>query len=120
MARTALSTLTNPSFGGGTLDIAAAAVDQPNGNTFVNDSRTFLVVINASGGSLTVTVAIPAGPQTQNASTTKTYAVANGKTAFLGPFPNYFNQSTGLVNVDWSTGTSVTCSVLNYTQTPGY
>lgn len=120
MPRTALTVGTAPGWGGGVLDIAAAAVDNSNGNTFVNTGVERLIVINGSGGSLTVTVALPTSSRSLGGLvTTKTYTVGAGKTAILGPFdPGTFNQSTGVVNVDWSTGTSVTAAVVNHTATP--
>jgi hypothetical protein len=120
MARTSLTANTAAAYAGGVLDIAAAAVDQPNGNSFANTGLEKVIVVNGSGGSLTVTVAIPANQRSLNGlATTKTYTVASAKTAILGPFdPSIFNQTTGVVNIDWSTGTSVTCSVVNHVPTP--
>src|SRR3954469_7632940 len=122
MARTTLTPVTAASYGGGILDIAAGAVDNAQGNNFQNTGLEKLVVINASGGALTVTVGVPANARSlQGLVTAKTYSIANGKTAVLGPFdPSIFNQQGGLVNVDWSTGTGVTCAVVSHIQTPVY
>jgi len=120
MPRATLTAVTAPGWGGGITDIAAGAVDSAQGNEFQNTGIEKLVVVNGSGGSLTVTVAIPATPRSiQGLITTKTFTVATGKTAVLGPFePSIFNQANGNVNVDWSTGTSVTCAVISHVRTP--
>lgn len=116
MPRTTLTASTAAAYGGGVLDIAAAAVDLANGNAFANTGLEKMIVVNGSGGSLTVTVAIPAGVRSLGGLiTTKTYTIVTAKTAILGPWdPGVFNQTTGVVNVDWSTGTSVTCSVVSH------
>lgn len=120
MARTTLTPVVAAAYAGGILDIAAGAVDQPNGNNFANTGNEKLVVINGSGGPLTVTVSIPSNAKSlQGLITSKTYTVATGKTAILGPFdPSTYNQTGSLVNVDWSTGTSVTCAVVGHVPTP--
>lgn len=119
MPRTALSAQDLGQYAAGAA-LTLNAVDQPNGNTFPNDGKTFLMVTNGSGGSLTVTVTGATTPDRSYGQTvTKTYAPANGARWLIGPFsPAVFNQSTGLVNVDWSTGSSVTCAVVTYTPTP--
>lgn len=121
MARTALSVQDVGQYAG-SVAVTANAADNSNGNTFPNDGKTFLVVVNGSGGSLTVTVTGATTPdRTYGQTLTKTYTVANGATRFIGPFSQAaFNQSTGVVNVDWSTGTSVTCGVVTYTPTPNH
>ena len=121
MPRTALPTSIAAGWGGGILDIAPAAVNNTDGNSFVNTGVEKLVVANGSGGTVTVTVAIPASARSLNGLiTSKTYAIAATKTAVLGPFePSIFSQSTGLVHVDWSSGTSITCAVVSHIPTPG-
>lgn len=116
MSRTALTVNTAARFGGSILDIAAAAADNSNGNTFTNTGVEKLIVSNASGGSLTVTVAIPSSARSLDGlATAKTHVVLNNKTAIIGPFPpDMYNQTTGVVNVDWSTGTSVTVSAVSH------
>lgn len=119
MARTTLSAVVSPAFGDGVADTSAEAVDNANGNDFANDGKTVMVVENGSGGSLTVTLSLPAGPKTANEAITKTLAVADGKEAHFGPFQlSLYNQSNGRVNVDWSTGTSVTAAIIQQTRTP--
>lgn len=117
MPRTAITPSTAGGYGGGIVDIAAAAVDAPNGNSFQNTGVEKIIVTNGSGGALTVTVGIPASARSlQGLVTAKTYSIATGKTAILGPFdPSIFGT---LATVDWSTGTSVTCAVVNHVGTP--
>lgn len=116
MARTALTVLTSARFGGSILDIAPAAVNNTDGNFFSNTGSEKLVVVNGSGGSLTVTVALPSSYRSLDGlATAKTHVVLNSKTAVIGPFPpDMYNQTNGVVNVDWSTGTSVTASVVSH------
>ncbi len=87
------------------------AVDQPNGNQFLNDGRETIHVKNGGAGSLTVTVkrnysvdgaAVP----------DQTITVPAGEERKAGPFPtDWFNQADGYVYVDWSVGTTVTANV---------
>ena len=121
MPRVALTASTAAGWGGGILDITPTAVNTPDGNSFVNTGVEKIVVANGSGGTVTVTVAIPASARSLNGLITqKTYAIAATKTAVLGPFePSIFNQPTGFVHVDWSSGTSVTAAVVTHVPTPG-
>jgi len=119
MARTTLTAVESEAYGGGVADTSAEAVDNVNGNDFANDGRTIMVVENGSGGSLTVTLTLPAGPKTAGESITKTLAVDNGDEAHFGPFlPSIFNNADGRVYVDWSSGTSVTAAIVKQLPTP--
>ncbi len=90
-----------------------AAVDQPNGNQFLNvDERAFLYVKNGGGGAVNVTVPTPV--------TVDGLAVADlvvnigaGVNKLIGPFPRqYYNQTDGMVYIDYDTGASVTIAVI--------
>lgn len=119
MPRTSFTIVDSPAFGDGVASIAAEAVDNTNGNDFLNDGRCVAIVSNSSGGSLTVTLTLPAGPRTANESVTKTLAVANGAVAHFGPFPpDLYNDTSGKAYLDWSTGTSVTCAIVRQKPTP--
>ncbi len=120
MARTALTVSVAAAYGGGVLDIAPATVTHPDGNYFVNTGREKLIIVNGSGSPLTVTIAIPASYRSlQGLVTSKTYTIATTKTAVLGPFePGLFNQTTGVVNIDYSSGTSVTAAVISHIPAP--
>lgn len=82
------------------------------GDSFTPTGRTFLHVKNASGGALTVTVAVQA--------TTATLAVSNvavsvgaGAERMIGPFPqNLFADSTGQAQITYSGVTTLTIAVL--------
>lgn len=88
------------------------AVDQANGNEFVNDEKTFLYVKNAGVGSTNVTISTP-GTVDGLAISDLVVAVANGVNKLIGPFPKrIYNQGNGKVYVDWSVGTSVTVAVI--------
>lgn len=77
------------------------------GDKFANTGVEMLLVQNGSGGSINVTVATP---QTVdgNAVADKVIAVADGKTALLGPFSKAtYNDTDGFVNVTYSGTSSV-------------
>ena len=85
------------------------AVDSANGEKITIVSKTmFLVVANASGGSINVSLT-RARKVDGDAPAAKVIAVANGATKLIGPFPaGDYAQSDGTVHVDYSAGTSVT------------
>ena len=84
-------------------DKTSAVVPAAGGDTLANGTGFALFVVeNNNGGSITATVTsnytVPAnlGSASANAVTT----IANGETAFIGPFNrNVYNDSTGLVAV---------------------
>lgn len=105
MART---TATVQDMGLGALQLLTeVAADQANGNDFVNDGNTILVVSNEDGSTAsTVTV----GVNTDRYGRTKTLSLScpAGRVLVAGPFaPEVFNTSAGKVNVDFSSGTNV-------------
>ena len=97
-------------------DPTANAVDAANGNSFDNSStKVILIVNNGSGGNLTLTVDFP---QTLDGLTVadRTYTIPTGEEWVIGPFPSSYNQTNNSLEnrvlLDWSTGTSVTCKVI--------
>jgi|CXWL01.1.fsa_nt_gi hypothetical protein len=88
-----------------------AAVDQPNGNEFVNDGACFLYVKNASGGSINVTT-ITQPTVDSLAVADLVVAVGAGVNKLIGPFPPSIYNTDGKVQVDFSAGTSVTAAVI--------
>lgn len=88
------------------------AVDQPNGNDFLNvDERTYIHV--KTGGSATV-LTVPT-PITIDGLAVADLSVSIGTSSerIIGPFPQqYYNQTDGKVYLDWSVGTSVTVAVI--------
>lgn len=83
------------------------------GDQFLNDGDVILIVNNGSGGALTVTFdpgGLPGGLTLADVTGT----VDNGDIEAFGPFPGgLYNDSSGYVQVSWSTTTSVTAAVLS-------
>lgn len=79
------------------------------GDTFVNDGKTFLEVLNGDVSPMTVTIVgqrnLPLG-----VSSTKTVTVTNATTQMIGPFPvgNYNRETDESVEVTYSSVTSLT------------
>lgn len=96
------------------------AVDQPNGNRFVNDGKIVMRVVNGSGGDLTVTIATPEVYDTDIAIPSRTYVIPNAGIRYIGPFPSKYNATVddvqNSVAVDWSSGTSVVCELIRVSQ----
>jgi len=97
---------------------AAASVDNTNGNSFVNSGRELIQITNASAGAITITFV------TQNVYTTPggvayniadlAVSLANATTRAYGPFDKtLFNDANGLVQLSYSSGTSITASVIS-------
>lgn len=114
MARSALTPQTTAA--SGIVLASAAAVDQPNGNEFVNDGRTLIEITNGSASGITATF-ITNG--TYNVGSVA-YAIADNQVIVaattskaVGPFDKtLYNSATGTVQVDWSSGTTITARVI--------
>lgn len=107
---TTLTTVLMAAYSEGIADIGAEAVDNANGNDFVNTGNEVLIVTNGSGGGLTATITSASGDRTYGETITKDIGPANGDTGIYGPFPvSVFGAQPVLA---WSTGTSVTCAVV--------
>lgn len=93
---------------------AYTAADSTNGMMFTNDGMTILVVKNASGASINVTV--NAVPDEAGRSVNYVQAVGAGAEATIGPLrPAWWNQrntDTGKVYVDFSASASVSVAAL--------
>lgn len=113
MARTVMPVTTTAR--AGVVVPAATAVDAVNGNQFVNTGREVLQVTNGGASPITVTFTAQAGFSVGTATypvTNPTGTVTNGTTKQFGPFDKgLFNDPTGNVWVDWSSGTTVTALV---------
>lgn len=111
MARTSLPLQQISSNNGAQLTQAGA--DQANGNLFVNDGKTRLVVQNGDGVSRTVTVR--GVPCSHGRSVDLAVPVAAGALAVIGPFAqDLYNQTgadLGSVYVDYAAGTTAACKV---------
>jgi hypothetical protein len=107
MAVIALQTIDLTGLAEFTLAAASAATD-----TFVNDGSTILVVDNASGSQMTVTID---SLKASDFGTDENIAVAveAGERVFIGPFQKArFNGIAGTVEVTTSLETSVTLAAL--------
>jgi hypothetical protein len=115
MARTALAVVTTAA--AGVVLPAAAAVDAVNGNSFPNTGREQIEVTNGSGSPITMTVTAN-GKYTVGAVqypvAPLVVTIAAGVTKGCGPFDKgLFNDGTGSVDLDWSSGTTVTARVVS-------
>lgn len=115
MARTALTVTTTAA--AGVVLPAPVAVDAPNGNQFVNTGREQIEVTNGSGSPITATFTtngVYTVGAVQYAIADLVVTIAAGATKACGPFDKtLFNDGTGLVLVDWSSGTTVTARVVS-------
>jgi len=115
MARTVLTVTTTAA--AGTVLPTAVAVDAANGNSFPNTGREMIEVTNGAGAPVTLTITTY-GTYAVGAVT---YAIAdpaisitNATSKVFGPFDKtlYNNTTTGHVDLDWSSGTSITARVI--------
>lgn len=103
MATLAVNTVTIAGIADPTLVTAASGGDQ-----FANNGKTVLKVANATGSTVTVTIA---SQQACNQGSTHnvTASVASGQTKLIGPFdPSRFNDANGYCQVSYSGVTSIT------------
>lgn len=83
-----------------------------DGNKFANDGVMFLHVVNGAGAPINVTIQTP-GTVDGLAIAEQVVAVTNAEERYIGPFPpGIYNQSDGMVYVDYSSATTITVSVL--------
>ncbi|MCU1285932.1 MAG: hypothetical protein JWO13_2282 [Acidobacteriales bacterium] len=87
--------------------LVSVVPDAANGNNYVNDGRTELIVHNGDAAPHSVTIkSVPAGDYGRSGDIV--VAVAAGERAALGPFDKVgFNQADGTVNVDWTSSVSM-------------
>ena len=99
-----------------TMNVASSDAD---GNTFVNDGRTFVYITNGYTATLTATFITPrtvSGLAVED----QTVSVVAAANAAVGPFlPETFNNSSGKCQVTWATGgegllTSITFGVMRW------
>lgn len=110
MARSAL-TVQTVALAGVTPSYSAANVD---GHSFANDGDTFLQVKNTSGSAITVTLQTPATVDGVALTDPTVTVPATTGDKMIGPFPTRaFNQAGGVVYVDFSAVTNVTCAAFH-------
>jgi hypothetical protein len=94
------------------LNLTLTAVDQANGNEFLNTNYDIIaVIVNAHTAPITATFVTAETLDADDANLAVAdldVVVPAGETRYVGPFPNIFNQTGNLVYVDWDIGTSVT------------
>ena len=109
MARAAATTVQQLARAGVAPAYAAAAADE---NQFSNDGRTFIHILNV-GAEMTATFQTPGlmdGLAIGERIVTIPLTTGN---KMVGPFPpDMYNQSTGVVYVDWSRESDVTFAVV--------
>lgn len=110
MARTAITVQTIAVTG---LAPTYANADQANGMYFANDGNVFLHIKNTNAATRVITVATPATVAGMAiAELTYTIAATTGD-VMIGPFDTgVFNQSGGIVHVDFSADTNVTVAAI--------
>lgn len=95
----------------GTTFTATAAAG--GGDKFLNYGNERLYSKNGGGGSITLTIT-PGGTPGGLTLSAVTVTVAAGAEKIVGPFnPQYFNDSSGYVNLTYSGVSSVTVAVIN-------
>ncbi|MFI5973510.1 hypothetical protein [Streptomyces sp. NPDC051452] len=108
---TALVTQVVPNVG---LDVGSAPVAATNGDTAACGAGTFLLVKNASGSAVTVTLTTPGQVDGRLAIADSTFSV--GATTGLGIIPLipglYADPTTGLATINYSATASVTVAVV--------
>src|SRR6185436_9405795 len=110
MARSPFTPVTSSA--SGSVQSAPAAVDAANGNEFANAGRTSIEITNSSASSITATF-VTNGTYSVGAATYAiadlAVAVAASATKVCGPFDTtLFNSATNTVEVNWTSGTSIT------------
>ena len=88
--------------------VAAAA----GGDQFTNNGRTFLKVVNGSGGAITVTVAAQATCD-QGSTHNVANSVSAGATELMGPFSSRYTDANGFCQVTYSGVTSLTVAAIS-------
>lgn len=96
--------------------LTAAAADGVNGNFFINNGRTLLIIKN--GGASSITATVTSVPDPYNRTGDVTVTVAAGAEMVVGPFEQtLFNQASGVtaggVQLSYSGATSVTVSAVS-------
>lgn len=115
MARSPISGITTAA--AGTVLATPSSVDAVNGNEFTNNGRAIMNVINGSASVVLTATFVTNGSYNVGAVAYPiadlTVTVATGSTKVCGPFDTtLFNSATGTVEVNWSTATSVTATVV--------
>lgn len=107
----------NKNAGAAVTETAIAAGGAADGLTLVNDGKTKLVVLNSGSSALTI-IARGVACSHGRTSDLTVATLAAGAVAILGPFEQgLFNQSTGVINIDF-TGSDVATGKVGAIRTP--
>jgi hypothetical protein len=88
------------------------------GDEFVNTGKEFIVIDNASGSPVSVTLDIQATVDSQ-AVTDRVVSVPAGEQRYIGPFkPSIYNDGDSHMNVSYSAVTSLTTGIIRLTAEP--
>jgi len=83
------------------------------GDTFVNNGKTFLKIVNGSGSPITVTVNSLVNCN-QGFDHNVAVAVGAGETQYIGPFSvDRFNSAAGIASVTYSGVSSLTVAAIS-------
>ncbi len=82
------------------------------GDKVAPSSRGAIIVDNASGGSITVTIAWPGNSKYGVANPDPTVSVPAGEQRMIGPFGSDLADTDGLVAISYSATTSVTVAAV--------
>jgi hypothetical protein len=89
--------------------VAAAA----GGDQFLNTGREVIYLKNASGGSITVTLA-PAGTPGGLAFATHNVVLTAATEKIIGPFdPQWYSSIAGIVAISYNSVTSLTVAIIS-------
>ncbi len=99
---------------GSVVATAGQAANASKTDVWVGTGKELLIVNNAAGSPITVTLNFGPGATIDGQTpTSRTVSVAAGATTIIGPFPpNLYNDATGNVSVTYSAVTSVTVLVV--------
>jgi len=87
--------------------VAAAASQE-----FVNDGRTFMIIKNGSGGSITCSVTSAGNTQGRAIADDVITVGATTGEQMVGPWPrSIYNAADGNIDITWSATASVTVAV---------
>jgi len=86
------------------------------GDSFINDGKTFVNIINNSGGSVDVTINVQKTEKVGGVTLTisdPSISIPAGESRVIGPFDkDWFNDSDKLVHIDYSAVTDVLTEVV--------
>lgn len=82
------------------------------GDKFENSGRDYLIVRNASGAPVNLTIVTPATTDGL-AIADRVVAIGDGETHVLGPWQrDLYNDGDGFVNLTWSSAAGMTLAVI--------